>query len=112
MFPFILGRECSGRVVEIGENVQDLDVGDEVYAAVPYYVSGVASELALIPSDWVAKKPRNLTHEAAASLPYSSSLAWHAVVVQAMLNKETTAGKRLARKTRNSLSACFSCSIR
>lgn len=94
LFPFVLGRECSGRVLEVGSKVQDLDVGDEVYAAVPYYACGTASECALVPSQWVAKKPRNLTYEAAASLPYSASIVWNALVGQASLDELSTVGKR------------------
>lgn len=94
LFPFVLGRECSGRVIEIGSKVQDLDVGDEVYAAVPYYACGITSELARIPAQWVAKKPRKLSYEAAASLPYSASIVWNALVYQAAFNEVTTKEKR------------------
>ena len=94
MFPFILGRECSGRVVEVGSRVQHIDVGDLVYAAVPYYACGAASELVLIPAEWVARKPRNLSHEQAASLPYSASMAWNALVRQGLLTRKNTPGKR------------------
>lgn len=95
LFPFVLGRECSGRIVEIGSKVQHLDVGDEVYAAVPYYACGTASECALIPAQWVAKKPRKLSYEAAASLPFSASVVWNALVHQASFNELTTPGKRV-----------------
>ena len=74
--------------------MQDLEIGDEVYAAVPYYACGAASECALLPSDWVARKPKRLSHEAAASLPYSSSVVWNALVLQASLNESKTLGKR------------------
>lgn len=94
LFPFVLGRECSGRIIEIGSKVQDLDVGDEVFAAVPYYACGTASECALIPAQWVAKKPRKLSYEAAASLPFSATIVWNALVCQASLNESTTRGKR------------------
>ena len=89
----MLGRECSGRILEIGSQVEDLDVGDEVYGAVPYYACGVASEIAKVPSSWVAKKPRKLSYEAAASLPYSASIVWNALV-HASYNEQNTAGKR------------------
>lgn len=90
----MLGRECSGRIVEIGARVQDFEIGDEVYAAVPYYACGAASECALLPSDWVAKKPTRLSHEAAASLPFSASIVWNALVLQANLNESNARGKR------------------
>ena len=102
LFPFTLGRECSGRILEVGSRVMDsstaeeeqLEVGDEVFAAVPYYACGVACELALVPADWVAKKPRQLSHEAAASLPYSACLVWNALVGQAGFDQHNMAGKR------------------
>ena len=81
--------------MEIGSKVEDLEIGDEVYAAVPYYAMGVSSECALIPAEWVARKPRKLSYEAAASLPYSSSIVWNALVHHASYNEQNTAGKRL-----------------
>ena len=33
-FPYILGKEWSGRVVELGSNVKDLQVGDQVKASI------------------------------------------------------------------------------
>lgn len=71
-----------------------LDVGDEVYSAVPYYACGAASELVAVPAEWVARKPQRLSYEAAAALPYSACIAWNALVHQAGLNKLNTVGKR------------------
>lgn len=119
LFPFVLGRECSGRIVEIGSRVSgcvsngseddrspvssELEVGDEVYAAVPYYACGVASELACLPAAWVARKPKRLSYEAAAALPYSASLAWNVLVRQAGLNHLNATGKRLKFDCTNTL---------
>jgi len=106
-FPLILGRECSGRIVEVGSKVEDFEVGDEVFAAVPYYACGIASELALIPAEWIAKKPRKLNHEAAASLPYSATIVWNALVNQASFNKHNTKGKRVLIHTVNNPMGCI-----
>jgi len=61
---------------------------------VPYYACGTASEFALIPAEWIAKKPKKLNHEAAASLPYSAAIVWNALVHQASFNQHNTSGKR------------------
>lgn len=110
-FPFILGRECSGRIVEIGSKVEEFEVGDEVFAAVPYYACGTASEFALIPAEWIAKKPKKLNHEAAASLPYSAAIVWNALVHQASFNQHNTSGKRVLIHTVNNPMGCIAAQL-
>jgi len=110
-FPFILGRECSGRIVEIGSKVDDFEVGDEIFAAVPYYACGTASEFALMSAEWIAKKPKKLNYEAAASLPYSAAIVWNALVNQALFNQHNTSGKRVLIHTVNNPMGCIAAQL-
>jgi len=110
-FPFILGRECSGRIVEIGSKVDDFEVGDEIFAAVPYYACGTASEFALMSAEWIAKKPKKLNYEAAASLPYSAAIVWNALVNQASFNQHNTSGKRVLIHTVNNPMGCIAAQL-
>lgn len=94
-FPLILGRECAGIVVDIGDAVTDFKPGDEVWAISPSGHQGYMSQYIVIPNSYVDHKPTNLTFEGAAVIPYSAVIMWHALVNQAKLDPETTKGKRV-----------------
>jgi NADPH:quinone reductase-like Zn-dependent oxidoreductase len=63
-FPAIDGREASGVVDEVGPDVTDVAVGDEVFG---FAVGGAAAEHAIL--DDFARKPADLSWEEAAALP-------------------------------------------
>lgn len=66
----ILGRELSGIIFEIGEDVRNFKVGDEVYCAIGSMGSnGSYAELVTAPEVILALKPETLSHETAASIP-------------------------------------------
>jgi NADPH:quinone reductase-like Zn-dependent oxidoreductase len=67
-FPYILGRDFSGVVSAIGEGVQDLRVGDEVFAVCDVGQEGAYAEKIAIKAAIVAKKPGSLSHVDAAAL--------------------------------------------
>ncbi|CAG2058422.1 unnamed protein product [Timema podura] len=93
-FPVILGRDCSGIIIEIGQKVKNFEVGDEVWFGAPFWSSGTMCECVVVKENMVAKKPRGVGFEVAASLPYTGTVAWNAMVHQAGLNEASTAGKR------------------
>lgn len=68
--PVILGWDISGVVESLGPGVEGLAVGDEVFGLVgfPKAVGGYA-EYAAVPADHLARKPANISHADAASLP-------------------------------------------
>jgi NADPH:quinone reductase-like Zn-dependent oxidoreductase len=63
-FPAIDGREAAGVVDEVGEGVDGVAVGDEVFG---FAVAGAAAEYAVL--DDFARKPAGLSWEEAAALP-------------------------------------------
>ncbi|KAJ1527130.1 hypothetical protein ONE63_008664 [Megalurothrips usitatus] len=93
--PIVLGRDCSGVVVDIGHDVKNFEIGDEVWLAVPYWASGTLAQYVVAKERQVARKPRGIGFEGAAALPYSGSIAWDAMVNQAKLNSHNTRGKRI-----------------
>lgn len=93
--PVVLGRDCSGVVVDIGHDVKNFEIGDEVWLAVPYWASGTLAQYVVAKERQVARKPRGIGFEGAAALPYSGSIAWDAMVNQAKLNSRNTRGKRI-----------------
>nr|QVV57684.1 beta-ketoacyl synthase [Myxococcales bacterium] len=63
--PVLLGLECAGRVVAIGEGVDRVYVGQEVVA----FAAGSFGSHVTTPALLVAPKPRELTFEQAAAIP-------------------------------------------
>lgn len=70
-FPVTIGGNFSGVVVEIGLGVSEFKIGDEVYgqALVLNGGSGSMAEFAASNASNTARKPSNLNHITAASLP-------------------------------------------
>lgn len=81
-FPFVLGGDVAGEVVEAGKGVTGLVAGDKVYgqAAGVAGNSGSFAEYAATKADQVAKMPANLDFAQAASLPLVGVSAWQALV--------------------------------
>ena len=94
-FPLILGRDCSGEVVAVGDKVTKFLPGDLVYAAVPLDCQGTHTQLVAVGEDCVAMKPNSVDHKGAAALPYVASTAFTALVKLAGLNRFNTRGKRV-----------------
>ncbi|MDA3781114.1 MAG: NADP-dependent oxidoreductase [Bacteroidales bacterium] len=68
-FPAPIGFDVSGVVIEKGNNVNHLNVGDEVYSRVPSDSPGTFSEFIAVNADVVCLKPSNLDFTESASLP-------------------------------------------
>src|SRR5213596_2503284 len=86
-FPLILGNEVAGVVVRVGSRVQRFKPGDEVYARPDDDRIGAFAECIAIQEDAVAKKPKNLTMEEAASIPLVGLTAWQVLVERANLKR-------------------------
>ncbi|QKE71682.1 zinc-dependent alcohol dehydrogenase family protein [Arthrobacter citreus] len=76
-FPMILHSDFSGEVVEVGENVSHFEVGDLVFGLNVF--SGTLTDYFLIEESFIAKAPKNLPIQEAASLPLTSITAWEAL---------------------------------
>jgi len=76
IFSPILGREGAGVVTEVGSEVIDFLIGDEVFFACGSMGSnGTYSDYILLPAALVALKPKNISFEQAAALPTSGITA-------------------------------------
>src|SRR6516164_9777931 len=67
-FPFILGRDFSGVVSEVGDGVRDLRVGDEVFGVCDVGQEGAYAEKIAIKAAIIAKKAERQSHIDAAAL--------------------------------------------
>jgi NADPH:quinone reductase-like Zn-dependent oxidoreductase len=88
-FPIILGWDAAGVIAEIGKNVTNLSVGDEVYSYVrkDRVKYGAYAEYVAFKAKDVVKKPKGLSMAEAASLPLVSLTAWQSLFVAAGLKK-------------------------
>ena len=75
--PGILGIECSGTVVALGEGVESWAVGDEVCALVS---GGAYAERVAVPATQLLRRPRNVDLIMAAALPEAACTVWSNLV--------------------------------
>lgn len=78
--PHVLGRDCSGTVIKVGSEVREFAVGDEVYGVADQIRWGTHAEYTAIDIATVARKPENVDHVQAASLPVAALSAWSGLV--------------------------------
>lgn len=67
-FPYVLGRDFSGVVSELGEGVDDFAIGDAVFGVCDGGQEGTYAEKIAVKAAIIAKKPDNLSHVEAATL--------------------------------------------
>lgn len=68
-FPIILGWDVAGTISEIGSEVTDWKVGDEVFARPETTRFGTYAEFTLVDDHLLARKPAAISWEEAASVP-------------------------------------------
>jgi NADPH:quinone reductase-like Zn-dependent oxidoreductase len=81
-YPLILGRDAAGVVVAVGDDVEGLTPGQEVFGHVlftPPVQAGTLAEYALLPATTVVVKPSGLDFADAAALPLAGAAASAAV---------------------------------
>ena len=61
-FPYVLGRDFSGVVAEVAEDVTDFRVGDEVFGVCETHIEGAYAEKVAIAADIVGFKREELSH--------------------------------------------------
>lgn len=79
--PFILGWDISGTVEALGDGVTAFKVGDEVFGMPRFPKQAAAyAELAAVPADEIALKPKRADHIQAGALPLAGLTAWQGLV--------------------------------
>ena len=77
--PAIPSYELSGVVADVAPDVDDIEVGEEVFALTPFDRDGVAAEYAVVPAIVLAPRPMSLTHVESATLPMTGLSAWQGI---------------------------------
>lgn len=80
--PALLGMDFAGTIEQVGENVIDYAVGDEVYGCAGGLsdLPGTLAEYIAADSDLIAHKPTNITMREAAALPLVAITAYEGLI--------------------------------
>src|SRR5215831_15921071 len=89
-FPYILGRDFSGVVSEVGPGVTDLAVGDAVFGVCDQGIEEAYAEKIAIKAVIIAKKPDHLGHAETAAIALTSLTALWAIEDTARLKSGET----------------------
>ncbi|MDD5677022.1 MAG: NADP-dependent oxidoreductase [Kiritimatiellae bacterium] len=86
-FPLIPGWDVAGVVERVGSKVKRFAAGDDVYAYArkPVVQGGAYAEFIALPLENVARKPKTLSFEEAATIPLSGLTAYQALFDRARL---------------------------
>ena len=71
----ILGSDIAGVIEEIGGNVKEFQLGDEIFADLSQCGFSAFAEYACVPENALSLKPASMTFEEAATLPQAGILA-------------------------------------
>ena len=77
--PAVLGFDAAGVVDAVGEGVEGLSIGDNVYTRLDTRAGGAYGEAVVTPASAVARMPEGLGFEEAASLPLAALTAIQAL---------------------------------
>ncbi|GAA0292312.1 NADP-dependent oxidoreductase [Kineococcus aurantiacus] len=91
VLPHVPGYDVSGTVDALGDNVEDLAVGDPVIGFLPMERDGGAAQYVLAPADALVPAPTTIPLPDAAALPSVALTAWQALFDDGKL----TAGQRV-----------------
>ena len=78
--PLILGWDASGEITQMGEEVNDFNLGDAVFVYAPISGQGAYAEYIAVDSGLVAAKPNTLNMLTAAAVPLAATTAWQALM--------------------------------
>jgi len=85
--PAIPSYEFSGVVAAIGSNVEEITLGDEVYALSSFKRDGAAADYIVLQKEFLAPKPKKLYHIQSASIPLAALTAWQGLFEHGRLSK-------------------------
>ncbi|KYQ94447.1 zinc-containing alcohol dehydrogenase (ADH) [Tieghemostelium lacteum] len=87
--PLILGRDCSAVIVELGPDVWDFSINDEIWSATAPFGNGSHCEYMVLNESEISRKPKSLSHQEASAIPFPALTAWNAIFNVANYNTQT-----------------------
>jgi len=92
--PTRLGKDFSGIITHSGKNVKNFKVGDEVFGVISGG-AGSFAEYVIVPEAILAKKPKNMSHNEAASVPLAAQTSYESLFLHGKLPSEpVTSGEK------------------
>ncbi|ASK32740.1 quinone oxidoreductase [Chryseobacterium sp. T16E-39] len=90
--PAVLGMDLAGKVVEKGNNVEQFNIGDEVFGLAGGIGGnqGTMAQFIIVDASLLAKKPTNISMVQAAALPLIFITAWEGLVDRAKVDQSKT----------------------
>ena len=79
------GHEFSGVIAALGKGAQDFYLGEEIYGMNDWFADGATAEFCLTQPQNIARKPRSLSHECAATVPIGALTAWQGLFDRAKM---------------------------
>ncbi|WP_019614068.1 NADP-dependent oxidoreductase [Psychromonas ossibalaenae] len=79
-FPYVMGSDGAGIITEVGEGVEGLSVGDEVYFRPGFDEAAVFAQYQRLSAGSVALKPASLSLLESAALPQAALTAYQALL--------------------------------
>jgi len=74
------GQDVAGEITAVGDGIDDLKVGDAVFAMMGVTPAGAYAEYVVLDRTTVARKPHTLDFVNAAAVPMGALTAWQAIV--------------------------------
>src|ERR1700722_4379201 len=81
----IPSHEFSGVIAEVGSDVRDFRVGQDVYGVNDWFADGALAEYCVTTPVEIAPKPTKISHAEAATVPISALTAWQGLIDRAHL---------------------------
>jgi NADPH:quinone reductase-like Zn-dependent oxidoreductase len=77
--PWIVGYDVAGTVIEVGDDVTVLKVGDEVFGRADGMQAATMAEFAAIKASDLAVQATSISHQQSAGIPLAGLTAWQAL---------------------------------
>lgn len=90
VLPLVLGWDAAGVIVEVGEQVTDLNIGDEVYVYTPLTEQGTQAEFVAVDANLIAHKPKSLSFIESAAIPLAALTALQGLTDEGKLQSGQT----------------------
>ncbi len=78
--PVVLGWDFAGEIIEVIGQAVGFGVGDSVFGVLPSGLAGGYAEYVRVPANIIARKPSNVSYEAAAVTTMAALTAWNPIV--------------------------------
>ena len=84
-FPLTPGWDVSGEIEEVGSEILNFRIGDEVYSRPDLTRNGTYAEYIVVKANQVNHKPKSIDHDKSAAIPLAGVTAWQGLFTHGQL---------------------------